>query len=296
MSSGRKKLILAPWVPYNLHMRKHLILAFVALPFLGGALLSCSGHIANRNIAGADAFQSACMKQAKLKKVDPAICPAIRKDFFSTNEVAQDQSPSAFGAPALPIDHSAKIVVVEDPRYVAQLAYCYFQFRGWFDPKTMSPEALSVAASGFAILKEEMKGYAEWKDSNIGRDCDKKVRAYANNEIQDLTSIFQKYQALIAINPVASIEAGRNAENIRKEALLTVNHERIHVLQVLCRNLDQTATKMWNDLPAAKKQEMKQKFAAYDWSNPIVAARENLALKYETRPGEVLQLANCKYE
>jgi len=113
--------------------------------------------------------------------------------------------------------------------------------------------------------------------------------------MHDLTSIFHDHESLIAINPVAAIQTGRGVEDVKNEALLTINHERIHVLQSLCKKLNQIAVKMWSSLPNAKKEKMKKKFPAYDWSNPVVAARENLAFNYETKPLEVLRLVNCKY-
>ena len=249
-----------------------------------------------RKPASGSDFVASCTRQAKEKKAEPTICVPISEMFFHSEEIVSMLEPGDIGAPILPVDKKAKIIAIAKPTYVARLAYCYFQFRKWFDPKTLSPEQLALSASGFAILSDEIAGYREWLQSQSGQECIARVKSYSGEGIVDIDMELKGYVSLIAINPIASIQENGGKEAVKQDALQTINHERIHVLQATCSDLNIVATNLWNQLPAFAKDEMKNKYPAYDWNNSVVAIRENLALKYEMKPLEVLALAkNCTY-
>lgn len=254
--------------------------------------LSCTHLSTHRSPSSVAEFRTICQARVELKKADPTICDSISGEFFKSDGQAPSIAPGDLGAPVLPTDYRTKIIAIAAPRYFSQLAYCYFQYRGWFDPKALPPEKLSVVASGFAILKNELEGYGPWLDTDVGRECRQRVSGFAGEDVTDLDSLFRSYDSLIAVNPIAAIKEGVTLEDVKKDALATVNHERIHVLHVLCQQLDEVAVKMWSELDARAKGALQKKFLSYDWSNPTVAVRENLALRYEHNPLEVLNLAN----
>ena len=248
------------------------------------------------SLSNGEAFLGDCAALAAKRGADTTLCPGIKSTFFARGEENPPLAPAAIGAPPLPVDSTTKIIAVSNPRFLSHLAYCYFEFRGWFDPKSLSPEEFAAAATGFAILQGEVYGYADWLQSAAGASCRERVKAFTANEPDDLTGTMKDITALIALNPLAALKAGRSLEDIRNEAQLTLNHERIHVLQVLCPALDSLASRQWKELPPSGREEMKRRYPAYDWANPVVAARENLALRYETHPRDVLSLApGCVY-
>lgn len=232
-------------------------------------------------------FYAKCLEQVEFNNLNSIYCKKLMRQFpilQSSKDVLAVTAEQIKGAVSLPIDDEVTILLTLNPDFLAHLSYCYFQFRGWFDPKELGPSDLSRVASGLAILREELDGYDNWLGSKDGVKCQERVES--NVMIHDplkfsFNDIFEHSAALIAINPLVEIQSGRSVEEVIKQMALTLNHERIHILQALCPELDKYAHHLWENLSSNEKERVIENYPVYDWSNPLIAAREYLALKYE---------------
>lgn len=207
----------------------------------------------------------------------------------------QPIEPATVNSPALPIDKHVRFIMFYDPSYLSRFGYCYFAFRGWFDPNQTSPKQLALAASGFAILKSELRGYQEWLRSEPGKQCEKAVFQFSGAMPIDIAAEMAGKISIIGFNPVGAIRSDGGIAPVLDEARLTINHERIHAIHVSCPEVNSVAEKHWSDLSAKDKKKLKEGHLSYDWTNQTVAVREAFAYFLEEEPTKVLSyIVNCK--
>ena len=233
-----------------------------------------------------------CMEQSGSNE----LCRIIAKTFFKDNSEIQEFSPSLVDAPRFPIDSKIRFLAFNDPNQISAMAYCYFVFRRWFDPSSLSPKQLAMGANGFALLEKELKGYSKWLiDSEKGKSCIKQLKSNLSLTPIDLDKEMEGYISIIAINPIAGSRL-KNAEAVLKDTKLTINHERIHAIHVSCEKIDKQAQDYWKKLSPEKKAELARTHTNYNWDDEIVAVREAFAFKFEKDPQAILELSkNCEF-
>lgn len=236
-------------------------------------------------------FQASCRERLRenkyQKSLENNLCAKLEREFFSSRSPIQAISPTTVHAPALPIDHRVRFIAFYDPLHLSSFAYCYFVFRGWFDPKTLSPRQLGQSASGFAILKSELNGYPEWLKTSKGAECTKSLKDSIVMDPSDLTIEMADRVSIIGFNPVGAVRSDDGLDAVLKEALLTINHERIHAIHVSCPEVDRVAVRHWDSLSRASKEKLKAGHLNYDWTNRTVAVREAFAYFLEDNPEKV---------
>jgi hypothetical protein len=207
-------------------------------------------------------------------------------------------SPKTLGAPTFSIDKKILFMVFNDPNYFPAVSYCYFVFRGWLNPGQVTPDRLAMQSTGFSILNEDLEGYRLWlnKDKK-GKACQSRIEKETQVPLTDLASSIKGYHAIVGLNPFASIrQQDGDYEKVVNDLALTLNHERIHALQVACEKLDTYGMQEWSKIGGPAQHKFAARYPSYNWRDIKVAGREYIAFLYEKNPKKVLELAkNCPY-
>ncbi len=207
-------------------------------------------------------------------------------------------TPKALGAPSFSIDKKILFMVFNDPNYFPAVSYCYFVFRGWLNPGQVTPDKLGMESTGFSILNEDLEGYKLWLDKDKkGKACQSRIEKESGVPLTDLVSSMKGYHAIVGLNPFASIrQQGGDYEKVVDDLALTLNHERIHALQVACEKLDTYGMQEWSKIGGPAQHKFAAKYPSYNWRDIKVAGREYIAFLYERNPNKVIQLAkDCPY-
>lgn len=255
------------------------------------------------NVMAADAdsnFYNLCKTTLQNNSKALPVCETIYQKFFVKNNKSDivNIQPSDVGAPPSPIDSKIQFFIFNDPNFVSGMAYCYFVYRNWISPTTVTPDSLAMSASGFSILNEEIPAYQKWLlTANEGKKCKATVEKEAEVSVSNLESSLKGKVALIGLNPFALINSDEvSSDSVMKEMTLTVNHERIHAYQVACPEFEKWSIKEWEKLPFATKNAYIKKYPSYTWSIPKVAGREYIAFLYENAPANVGEhISKCKF-
>lgn len=256
----------------------------LTLSLLAGLLLA--GYFLSQK----NAFSTACLERTN----DAPFCRALEKHFFLNKMAAREISPTLVGALALPVDSKIRFLAFHNPYYFSRFAYCYFVFRGWLDPKSLSPSQMALTASGFAVLASELKGYGTWLlFQKEGLACQQSVQDSLHLETVNLEKELEnsKKDFMIAVNPVASIGTERNIDAVVNDAKVTINHERIRAIQASCNSVEKEAKKYWSSLSAKDKKKFVETYPTYNWNDGMIAVREAFAYHYEKNPEIVQGLA-----
>ena len=272
-------------------MWKSIILS-VGLPLLAGAVLVL--FLQNQSDQPSEAFLSECQKKVTSTPERDAFCENAAKTFFTDQKPVQKIDLVKLGAPSLKIDSQIRFAAFYDYRYVAALTYCYFASRKWFNSKTYSPLHFAKGVAGFAVLSSELEPYKKWLETPEGFACRKRVEGELGLRNVRLLDYLKDHSALVAINPIAMVENRTQLKSIIEESRHTVNHERVHVLHVSCKNIGNHATKIWTELPEAKKNNLKMKLPDYNWKDPVVGEREYLAFLHEKDPSKLESTMPCQ--
>jgi hypothetical protein len=255
----------------------------------------------NAMAADADSnFYSLCKTTLENNPKALPVCETVYQKFFVKNNKSDivNIRPSDVGAPDSPIDSKVQYFIFNDPNFVSGMAYCYFVYRNWISPTTVSPDALAMSASGFSILNEEIPAYQKWLISaSEGKKCKATVEKEAEVSVANLETALKGKVALIGLNPYSLINSPEvTSDSILKEMTLTVNHERIHAYQVACPEFEKWSIKEWEKLPFATKNAYIKKYPSYTWSIPRVAGREYIAFLFENAPANVAEhITKCKF-
>lgn len=238
-------------------------------------------------------FLSLC-KSSLPKNLHQKTCVRLNKLLFKGDNKSPSQliQPDVLGAPKFSIDKKILFMVFNDPNYFPAVSYCYFVFRGWLNPGQVSPDRLGMDSTGFSILNEDLAGYKLWlSKDNKGKSCQKLIEKETQIPLTDLSSSIKGYHAIVGLNPFASIrQQGGDYEKVVDDLALTLNHERIHALQVACEKLDTYGMQEWSKIGGPAQHKFAAKYPSYNWRDIKVAGREYIAFLYEKNPGKVLKL------
>lgn len=235
-------------------------------------------------------FKSACLLEA------PAdFCESLEKSFFKNSLPFQEFSSQDFMVSDYPTDAKTLFQKMYSPRHTTALAYCYFASRGSLDPKKLKPSHFARVIGGFAISSGELPAYEVWLKTENGLQCRQSVENSVGLSVIDLSLLLKNKLGLVALNPLCI--ASLADINIVTEAMkLTLNHERIHLLQANCPAIDDFAKEFWANLDPVKKAEFKKEIPGYNWDDQRVAVRESMAFTYENGPSLLLDKAkSCKF-
>jgi hypothetical protein len=190
-------------------------------------------------------------------------------------------SNAVLGVGDSPTDKATEYRSVEDPNKMAAFAYCYFTFRKWLLP-SITPDQMGTMGSGFSIIKSETAGYSGWLKTPEGRKCVQKVKSESEEDVVDLEKFFgAEKKALLFVNPLAVIPLADNIGQFKSEIKKLVDHERIHVVQGLCKSIDQWSESMWARLKPEEKTGFEKTYPGYKWNDTKIAGRESVAYTYE---------------
>ncbi|MBK24756.1 MAG: hypothetical protein CME70_12230 [Halobacteriovorax sp.] len=244
-------------------------------------------------------FLNLCKSSLPISK-HKVTCEKLNQLLFNGDSKSPSQliKPETLGAPKFSIDKKILFMVFNDPNYFPAVSYCYFVFRGWLNPGQVTPDRLGLESTGFSILNEDLEGYNLWlnKDKK-GKACQKRIETESGVPLTDLASSIKGYKAIVGLNPFASIrqQAG-DYERVVDGLALTLNHERIHALQVACSKLDEYGMQEWSKIGGPAQHKFAAKYPSYNWRDIKVAGREYIAFLYEKNPKKVLKLVkDCPY-
>jgi hypothetical protein len=245
-------------------------------------------------------FFSLCQTTLKENHNALPLCQKIQDKFFIQNKTKDISlvTPESLGAKTQPIDDKIQFYIFNDPNFMSGIAYCYFVFRNWISPSEISPDTLSMNATGFSILNEDLNKYQEWLlKKPEGLKCKQKVEKESEVTVANLENYLKGRLALIGLNPYAALHSPDvSYESVMNEMKLTVNHERIHAYHVACPDFDKWSTSEWEKLPSKEKNSYIKKYPSYTWTIPQIAGREFIAFKFEDRPEKVLDyIKKCKF-
>lgn len=242
-----------------------------------------------------EAFLSLCKEilSEPGAKADANICPSVREFFFSSDAASAELRLDAFGAPALPSDAVTQMRLYQDPRVFVASGYCYFSSRGWID-ENMTPGLFGKFVVGFSVVAGETTEYAKWIATPAGLACKKLVEKETGEAVPDFADVLRDKRAWVALNPVALLHGKAKLEEITKEAALTLNHERIHVLQGVCPEFQEWSALDWEAVKEPERAKIRAQHPSYAWEDPEIGAREYVAFRFEKNPREILKyLGGC---
>lgn len=266
-----------------------LVLGGVFLLFMLWRLRGYNDHV--------KLFDEVCSKNALSVNAlgKSTLCDEARKYFFRTKAPYFEIDPRLVKAPELPIDHRVRFLAFQNPNLFSAYAYCYSLKRGWLKgQQNITAKDFAMQASGFSILEAELGEYNIWSESKQGIKCIKETEAELGLSVPVLKNEFRGKRSIVAINIAALVRNKANMDGVIQEALLTFNHERIHALQVACKNFQEWSEYEWQDLPVQEKAALEEAYPNYPWGNARIAAREYIAYKYEKDPNPILMhLGKC---
>ena len=233
-----------------------------------------------------------------LNKGKEGLCTQLQSLYFSgqapkassKNEVNLFPTSNAlFEVIDSPADSLTVYRVLEDPNKMASFAYCYFSFRKWL-LNPISTDQMSLTISGFSIIKSETAGYAKWLTTSEGKTCVKKVKSESDEDVVDLEKYFDsEKQALLFVNPLALVSLSSSLDHFKGEMKKIVNHERVHVIQGLCKNIDSWSEGVWKKLKPEESKSFEKTYPGYKWSDSKIAGRESVAYTFEEDFGGFLK-------
>jgi len=244
-------------------------------------------------------FLSLCKVSFPRNLKNEKLCQSINQKFFSNVKSVDIATfkPTDFNVPPLSIDSKIQYIAFNDPNYVAALAYCYFNFRGWISSDSLTPDKFGTIVSGLSILNEQINEYQEWITKNPkGINCKKKVEQESEFPLVNLANSLKNSVGIIGINPYALITQKDQIDiaAIYTEIRTTIVHERIHAYHVICPEFEKWSINEWQKLNPKAKKEYREKYPSYDWSNIKVAGREYSAYLLEIKENQIAPLIkNC---
>ena len=240
-------------------------------------------------------FVADCLSKIAVQKKGSVqeilFCESLERELFGSYQPIQKTNPRSFSAPAMYIDQKVRFLIFHNARELSPFGYCFFVFKGWFNPEKLSPEQLASVASGFAILKTELDGYKPWTKTVAGQACSKKLFDSFGRRSRNLHSELKDYISIIALNPIGVVQPGITRNAVLDELRLTLNHERVHAIQISCAKFKKHAENYWRGLSNKFKKQLAEKYSTYNWSNPDVTVLEAIAFDLEMAPQRTIELA-----
>ncbi len=214
------------------------------------------------------------------------LCAAVQKTFLE-NSLAPKTEPGLrtlsstdLKVVPAPFDKTMLARWAEDPNKMVAYGFCYFTFKNWISP-SVGPDQMGLASSGFSILKNELGGYKEWLKSEPGKACQKKVTDESKEQVVDLEQFMGPARAILFLNPIAFVGTAESADKLVEGMKTVFDHERIHVLQGLCPEIDSWSLGVWKKLPPHEAKAYEKTYPDYKWSDPKIAGRESVAFAFE---------------
>ncbi len=194
-------------------------------------------------------------------------------------------------APKMHFDKNTAILLYDSAKAITRDSYCYFIFKKYLGDGSIDPKTFGEVVSGFSILAKEIPLYRAWLKSNLGASCDQKVANAIGTPSSDLE--FLNGKSLVALFPLGAFQPGMDVQELKAEVVLTLNHERIHVLENYCQGFESYQEDYFSQADQHEVAELAERFPSYDWNDPVVAAKEYMAFKFERNPTEVENALNC---
>jgi hypothetical protein len=232
------------------------------------------------------AFTSACPLKAPA-----AFCQDFARSAFRNSLPVQEFSPPDFKAVDYPTDSGTVFLNVYAPKFTAAMGYCYFVAKGRVDAKKNDPPDFAGHVAGFAILSSELPAYEAWLETAAGETCRRDVDRSVGLPVVDLKEQLRNKPGMVVLNPLGLASTKADLNDAMEEMRLTLNHERIHILQTACPAADDFAKEAWDRLDPGKKADFQKR-----WDDQRVVLREFLAYTYENDPTPLLDSAKgCKF-
>lgn len=248
----------------------------------------------NNVIEQGEANAECLNKLTKWAGVDSqAICRDFNRSFpFSGTSNTIDAKQ--VDAPKMHFDQQTEIRLYNSATEITRDSYCYFIFKKYLGDGSIDPKTFGEVVSGFSILANEIPLYRAWLKSNLGASCDERVAKAIGEPSSDLQ--FLNGKSLVALYPLGAFQPGMNLNELKHEVVLTLNHERIHVLENYCPAFTAYQEDYFSQADQHEIEELAERFPSYDWNDPVVAAKEYMAFKFESNPTEIENTLNCSAE
>lgn len=230
----------------------------------------------------------------KLKNWQNVDASKICQDFgnaFPFKGDVTEISASEVNSPAMQFDKDTEIRLYHSAKEITTDAYCYFTFKKYLGDGSIDPKTFGEVISGFSILAQDLPTYQSWIKSNLGSSCVQRVQADVGTTPSDLSSL--KGKSLVALFPLGAFQPGMSLDDLKKEITVTLNHERIHLLENYCMGFEDLQNDFYQNADPQEVLAYSQKFPSYDWNDSTIAAKEYMAFKFEDRPLDLQKNLNC---
>jgi hypothetical protein len=236
-------------------------------------------------------FTSACSVQAS-----STFCQELEKTIFQNSLPVQESSTHDFMVADFPTDPKTLLLTMYNPNFTAAFGYCYFVSKGIWNNSAPEPTEFGKGVHGFAIQTSELTAYDDWLKTDNGVKCRQDVANSTGLPLADLNDKLKGKFGLVVLNPMGMAVPNAELQAVMNTIKLTLNHERIHILQTACPAVHDFALELWTKSDPQRKAELKKQFPNYNWENQRVALREFLAFTYEKDPAPLLDIAKrCKF-
>ena len=248
-----------------------------------------SGMMPGESREPLQAFASACASKAPA-----AFCEALGKRVFNNSSPIQEFSPHDFEVLDYPTDSGTLFLKLYAPKFASAIGYCYFVSKGRIDPGKIDPHVFSLNVHGFAISSADLPAYETWLRTVDGGKCRQKVEHSVGLAVVDLKDHLKNKVGIVALNPLGMVKATADLNHVMNEMRLTLNHERIHILQTVCPALNDFVDEAWDKLDPAGKADFRKRVSTS--TDQQVILREYLAYTYENDPSPLFdKVKKCKF-
>ncbi len=178
--------------------------------------------------------------------------------------------------------------------------YCYGIKENLFKKAELPPALFSLSIKGISFSKKAYEQYTTWlKTNRDGKSCAEDLKSFFNaDDIQNYTFEKNKTHALV-INEITLLgdgagPKGGNAKSglndkLYENFLITLNHERLHLLFATMPELKKLIADKVNSLTRDELEAFMKEHPSYNFAERDVLLREYFSYKYEKNINKLLE-------
>lgn len=178
--------------------------------------------------------------------------------------------------------------------------YCYGIKEQLFKKNELPLELFSLSVKGISFSKKAYDQYLNWLTNKAdGKKCLNELKTFFNTEKIAAFNIEAGKSHGLAINEITLLGDGAGpkggdmanglTDKLYLNFLITLNHERLHLLYANEPKLKDLVAQKIKSLKPEELEAFKKEHPSYNFSDPDVLAREFFSYTYEKNFGKVLE-------
>lgn len=214
-------------------------------------------------------------------------------------DLTKNLDPKEF---AHPLPHEANIEArsTVNQETFTQNFYCYGIKEKLFKKSELPLELFSLSVKGISFSKKAYDQYLAWiKGNSEGKKCENELKNFFNSDDIQVFSLDKNKTYGLVINEITLLGDGagpkggdaKNAltDKLYENFLITLNHERLHLLYANEPALKKLIAEKIKTLPLETLEAFKKEHPSYNFADQDVLNREFFSYSYEKNIGKVLE-------